>query len=63
MNKIINSIIYFRIKMEIKEIYELEYKVNKNKNYIKLLDDDFINRNKLFGYYIYTQRKFKLEKR
>ena len=49
--------------MEIKEIYELEYKVNKNKNYIKLLNDDFINRNKLFGYYIYTQRRFKLEKK
>ena len=47
--------------MEVKEIYDLEYEVNKNKDYIKLLDDDFINRNRLFGYYIYNKKRFKLE--
>jgi len=52
-----------KIKMEIKEIYELEYKVNKNKKYIRLLDDNFINRSKSFGYYIYNGNRFKLEKR
>ena len=46
--------------MEVKEIYDLEYEVNKNKDYIKLLDDDFINRNRLFGYYIYNKKRFKL---
>ena len=49
--------------MEVKEIYELEYKVNKDKDYIKLLDDEFINRNRLFGYYIYNKKRFKLEKK
>ena len=47
--------------MEVKEIYELEYEVNKNKDYIKLLDDEFIIRNKLFGYYIYNKKRYKLE--
>ena len=47
--------------MEVKEIYELEYKVNKNKDYIKLLDNEFINRNRLFGYYIYNKKRYKLD--
>ena len=43
--------------MEAKEIYELEYKINKNKEQVKLLDDEFLNKNKLFGYYIYDKRR------
>ena len=45
------------------EIYELKYKVDRNKNYIKLLGDEFLNNNKLRGYYIYNQKKFRLDKR
>ena len=43
------------------EIYELEYEVNNNKDYIKLLDNEFINRNRLFGYYIYNKKRYKLD--
>ena len=48
--------------MEIKELYELEYKVNKNKDFIKLLDDEFIKRNNSFGYYIFNKKRYKYEK-
>ena len=43
------------------EQYDLVYKNEKNKNYIRLLGEDFFKRNEVSGYFIYKNVKYKLK--
>ena len=45
--------------MEI-ERYELIYKNDKSKSHIRLLGEEFFQRNKTFGNFIYKNKKFRL---
>ena len=42
------------------ERYELVYKINKNETHLRLLGEEFYQRNKIFGHFIHNNRKFRL---
>ena len=42
------------------ESYKLIYKIDKNKDHIRLLGTKFVNRNKMLGYFIYKNKKYPL---
>jgi len=42
------------------EIYDLVYKNDKSKDFIRILGNDFFNRNKIAGYFIYNNVRYRL---
>ena len=42
------------------EAYKLIYKIDKNKDHIKLLGKEFVDRHKMLGYFIYKNKKYSL---
>ena len=42
------------------ESYELIYKIDKSKSHIRLLGEEFYKRYKIFGYFIYERKKYRL---
>ena len=45
------------------EIYKLLYKNEKDKKYTRILGEDFFQRNKITGYFIYNNIKYKLKEK
>ena len=45
------------------EIYKLLYKNEKDKKYTRILGEDFFKRNKITGYFIYNNIKYKLKEK
>ena len=43
------------------EIYELEYKIENDKSHIRILGEEFFMRNKIYGYFIYKNIRYKLK--
>ena len=45
------------------EIYDLVYKIEKDKSHIRILGEEFFKKNKLYGYFIYNNIRFKLKEK